>query len=130
MKPKVFALILAMIVCACVLEGLFASPIQANSSIHKERLAITKIHCSVGSEGWFAITVNNIGSSSVTITQFSVNDIKQASVSPVLPAVLAPDESVVINASLSIDSEGTYRLDVLTSQGNRFPTVEVTTTTA
>jgi hypothetical protein len=129
MKLKVFALILAMLVCACVLEGLFASPIRANSSSREEHLAITKVHCSVGSEGWFAVTVNNVDAENVTITLFSVNGIKQASVSPVLPAVLATNESLVINASLCIASEGTYRIDLLTLEGNRFSVIEQTTTT-
>ncbi len=130
MKPKVCALVLAMIVCACVLEGLFASPIRANSYSPEERLKITKIHCSVGSDGWLAITVNNTGAESVTITQFSVNSVKQSLVSPLLPAVLAPDTSLVLNASLNINSEGIYRMDVLTSQGSKVSAVEVTTTTA
>jgi hypothetical protein len=129
MKPKVVALVLAMIVCACVLVGLFASPIRANSPSPEEQLKITNVHCSVGSDGWFAVTVNNTGVASVTITQFLVNGVKQSSVMPLLPVVLEPNGSLVFNASLSVESEGKYQIEVLTAQES-FSTFEQTSTTA
>lgn len=118
MKTIVIAVIISLLVCAGFLAG-FLIPRSNISSNLPEHLIITNVDYGVGSEGWIAVTVNNTGIASVNIAKLLVNNAKQSLVNPALPVELAPDDGIVINATMNITA-GEYQIDVLTSKGNMF----------
>jgi len=119
MRTAVIATSIIALVCAGFLAGYFLSLQSSTSSDLPEYLAITDVDYGYGSDGWIAVTINNTGLSIVNIAKLLVNDIKQSVVNPVLPVDLAPDNGVVINTTMEITAT-TYRIDVLTSKGNKF----------
>jgi hypothetical protein len=119
MKTVVIALMVALLVCAGFLVGLLLIPRSGTSSNLPEHLIITNVDYGVGSEGWIAVTVNNTGIASVNIAKLLVNNVKQSLVNPALPVELAPDNGIVINATMEITA-GEYQIDALTSKGNMF----------
>ena len=101
---------------------LFATNIfQSNTSPSiPEYMIITDVQYGVGSDGWVAVTVNNTGIASVTIVKVLINNFKQSLVNPSPPVAVAPDSGVVLNVTMNVTQSGTYKIDLLTSQGNMF----------
>lgn len=120
MKTVVIAVIVTLLICAGFLAGFLLIPRSNTASNLPEHLIITDVDYGVGSEGWIAVTLNNIGIADVNIAKLLVNNVKQVIVNPALPVELAPDSGIVINATMDIVSSGTYQIDVLTSKGNMF----------
>ena len=119
MKTVVIVFTVVLLVCAGFLTGYFLI-IQSNtSSSLPEHLIITNVDYGAGPQGWIAVTVNNTGIASVNIAKLLVNNVKQLAATPTLPVELAPDNGVVINATMNVIAQE-YQIDVLTSKGNMF----------
>ena len=119
MKTVVIAFLVALLICAGFLAGYFLIPRSDTSSDLPEHLVITNVDYDVVSGEWIAVAVNNTGITSVNIAKLLVNNVKQSTVNPALPVELAPDDGIVINATMNITA-GEYQIDVLTSKGNMF----------
>jgi hypothetical protein len=119
MKTVVLAVIVALLVFAGFLAGSLLVPRTNTSSNLPEHLIITKVEYGVDPGGWIAVTINNTGIASINFAKLLVNNVKQSIVNPALPVGLAPDNGIVINATMSITA-GEYQIDVLTSKGNIF----------
>ena len=119
MKTVVIVFTVVLLVCSGFLTGYFLI-IQGNTSSGlPEHLIITNVDYGAGPQGWIAVTVNNTGIASVDIAKLLVNSVKQLAVNPPLPLELAPDNGVVINATIDVNAQE-YQIDVLTSKGNMF----------
>ena len=87
-----------------------------------EQIQITNMQFGTGSgNGWIAVTVNNTGTSPVTINEAWVNNVKKTSTSPTLPRVLSANTGMVLNiTSLTVVAGDNYQVKLVTSKGNQF----------
>jgi flagellin-like protein len=84
-----------------------------------EEIKITNM--SFGSN-WIAVTVNNTGTSPVTINEAWVNNVKQSSADPSLPHVVSANSGFVLNiTSYTVTSGANYQVKLVSSKGNQFP---------
>jgi len=123
MKTVVFAIVCVMLVSVGAMVGFFAAlsnPQPNGSSGLPEYLLVSEPEYYVGTDGWFAIAINNTGVGSVTIVKVLVNNIKQSSTNPPLPFTVAPDHGFVLNVTMAISVNVPYQIDLFTSQGNKF----------
>jgi hypothetical protein len=119
---KVVPILGVLLTSGVILVFLFTTGIfqSRTSSPLPEYIIITDVQYGVGSDGWIAVTANNTGIASVTIIKILINNFKQSSVNPSLPITLTPDNGVVLNITMNVTQSGTYKIDLLTSQGNMF----------
>jgi hypothetical protein len=123
MKTVVLAIVCVMLVSVGAMVGFFAAlsnPQPNGSSSLPEYLLVSEPEFYVGTDGWFAMTINNTGVGSVTIVKVLVNNVKQSSANPPLPFTVAPDNGFVLNVTMAISKGIPYQIDLFTSQGNKF----------
>jgi len=123
MKTVVFAIVCVMLVGVGAIAGFFAAlsnpQFNGSSGLHEYLLA-SEPEYYVGTDGWFAMAINNTGVGSVTIVKVLVNNVKQPSTNPALPFTVAPDNGFVLNVTMAISVNVAYQIDLFTSQGNKF----------
>lgn len=130
MKKSVILTIVTVVICIGAIAGVFVLP-NLNSLLSDESLSITDMTMAIGEGSWVSINVTNNRNNTVTITEFTVNNVKQSPVYPQLPISLPPKGSVIINAtSAVILDERTYWIGVTTSNGKSFSEMTRTSTTA
>ncbi len=87
-----------------------------------EEIRITNVAFGAGSgTGWIAVTMNNTGTSPVTINEGWVNNVKMSSFNPTLPRDIKANEGLVLNITgLTIVNGNNYQIKVVSSKGNQF----------
>jgi flagellin-like protein len=71
---------------------------------------------------WIAATINNTGTSPVTINEAWVNNVKQATFNPsgVLPKVIAANLGYQLNITYTVVNGNNYQVKLVSSKGNQF----------
>jgi flagellin-like protein len=70
---------------------------------------------------WIAVTVNNTGTSPVTINEAWVNNVKQSSTNPALPQNIGANLGIVLNmTSYTVVNGNNYQVKLVSSKGNQF----------
>jgi len=87
-----------------------------------EEIRITNVAFGpAGSSSWIAVTVNNTGTSPVTINEAWINNVKQTSFNPTLPNNIAANGGMVLNiTSIAVSNGYNYQVLLKTSKGNQF----------
>jgi flagellin-like protein len=87
-----------------------------------EEIRITNVAFgSASSNSWIAVTVNNTGTSPVTINEAWVNGVKQSNFSPTLPNNIAANGGMVLNiTSIAVSNGYNYEVLLKSSKGNQF----------
>src|SRR5665647_1537505 len=120
MKKLVVLTIATVVICVGGIAGFFILP-NLNSLLSNESLSITDMTMAIGEGSWVSMNVTNNCNNTVTITEFTINNVKQAPIRPQLPVTLPPKSSVIINAtSATILNERTYWIGITTSIGKSF----------
>ena len=75
-----------------------------------------------GSSSWIAVVVNNTGTSSVTMNEAWINNVKRTSFNTnQSPGVIAANSGAVINmTSVSLANGNNYQVKLVSSKGNQF----------
>jgi flagellin-like protein len=87
-----------------------------------EQLQITNMSFGpAGASSWIAVTVNNTGTSPVTINEAWINNVKKTTTSPALPTNVAANAGVVLNlTSTALANGNNYQVKLVSSKGNQF----------
>ena len=85
-----------------------------------EQVQITNLSFQVGTPGSALVIANNTGTTTVTINEVWVNNVKQTTVSPLLPKSISANSGVAFNITLNISAGYTYQFKLVTSKGNAF----------
>jgi len=87
-----------------------------------EQIQITNMAFgSAGSGSWVAVTVNNTGTSPVTINEAWINNAKQTSFDTALPRNIAANGGIIINmTSVTLVNGNNYQVKLVSSKGNQF----------
>ena len=84
-----------------------------------EEIKITNIQFGGGGAN-IAVTVNNTGTSAVTINEAWVNNFKVPDTSPPLPKSIPANSGIVLNMTSSWTAGNNYQAKLLSSKGNQF----------
>jgi flagellin-like protein len=85
-----------------------------------EQLRISSMTFDISSNT-ITVSVQNPGTSVVTIDEAWVNNVKQNSTNPVLPEVVNANSEMVLNITLSSLKAGyNYQVGLISSKGNKF----------
>jgi flagellin-like protein len=82
-----------------------------------EQIQITNMSFGTNS---IAVTVNNTGTSPVTINEAWVNNAKQSITNPVLPKDILANAGIVLNITTTITTGYNYQVKLVSSKGNAF----------
>ncbi|MEM3622391.1 MAG: archaellin/type IV pilin N-terminal domain-containing protein [Candidatus Bathyarchaeia archaeon] len=86
-----------------------------------EQIQITNMQFGpAGTSSWIAVTVNNTGTSPVTINEAWINNVKQPSTSPSLPLTISANLGAVLNITCSVTTGANYQVKLVSSKGNQF----------
>jgi hypothetical protein len=89
-----------------------------------EQIQITNMGFGAGSgTGWIAVTINNTGTSPVTINEAWVNGVKKTTTTPSLPSggTISGNAGLVLNiTSLTVVRGNNYQVKLTSSKGNQF----------
>jgi len=89
-----------------------------------EQIQITNLAFRVGSgTGWIAVTVNNTGTSPVTMNEAWVNNVKKTTTTPALPTggTIPANTGLILNiTSLTVVQGYNYQVKLVSSKGNQF----------
>jgi flagellin-like protein len=87
-----------------------------------EQVSITNMSFQTGTPGSILVIANNTGTSSVTINEIWVNNAKQNTISPTIPAngVIQANQGIAFNVTMNINSGYAYQVKILSSKGNAF----------
>lgn len=89
-----------------------------------EQIQITNLAFGVGSgTGWIAVTVNNTGTSPVTMNEAWVNNVKKTTTTPALPTggTIPANAGIILNiTSLTVVQGYNYQVKLVSSKGNQF----------
>ena len=66
------------------------------------------------------VTFNNTGTSAITINELWVNNVKQASVTPILPSAVTGNNGTYFTVAFAVSSGYQYELKLVSSKGNAF----------
>jgi flagellin-like protein len=71
---------------------------------------------------WIAVTVNNTGTSPVTVNEAWVNNVKQSTFNPsnALPQNIAANAGYVLNITTTVTNGNNYQVKLVSSKGNQF----------
>ena len=69
---------------------------------------------------WIAVTVNNTGTSPVSINEAWVNNVKQTSTTPSLPHTISANSGFVLNITYTVVAGANYQVKLVSSKGNQF----------
>ncbi len=84
-----------------------------------EQIQITNMEFITGTN-IIRVTVNNTGTSSVTINEAWVNNVKKTTTSPTLPTTVAANLGVRLNITSIWAAGSNYQVKLVTSKGNQF----------
>jgi len=87
-----------------------------------EQLSITEMNFPVtGASGVIALTANNTGTSSVTINEVWVNNVKYTTTTPALPQTILANSGLQLNVtSISVTNGYSYQVKLVSAKGNSF----------
>jgi flagellin-like protein len=90
------------------------------SFTNTERINITNMNFDVTNK-IIMVTANNTGTSSVTINEAWVNNVKYTTVNPALPTTIQANAGQLFNITLASMSNGyNYQVKLVSSKGNAF----------
>jgi flagellin-like protein len=86
-----------------------------------EQVNITNMGFDI-TNGIIMVTANNTGTSTVTINEAYVNNVKQPTVSPTLPEDIAANQGVAFNVTVTggLNVGYSYQVKLVSSKGNQF----------
>jgi flagellin-like protein len=88
-----------------------------------EQIQITNIGFNVGpfpGTGWITVTVNNTGTSPVTINEAWVNNVKKPTTAPSLPRNILANQGVLLYVNTTVVNGNNYQVKLVSSKGNQF----------
>jgi hypothetical protein len=85
-----------------------------------EQIQVTNISFQTGTQGSALVIANNTGTTTVTIYEVWVNNVKQTTVNPLLPKSISANSGVAFNITLSISAGYSYQVKLVSSKGNTF----------
>jgi flagellin-like protein len=87
-----------------------------------EQINITNMNFQTGTPGSILVTANNTGTTSVTINEIWVNNQKQTTISPTIPAngVISANQGIAFNVTTNVASGYSYQVKLVSSKGNQF----------
>ena len=95
-----------------------------------EQIQITNIGFGPsGTSSWIAVTVNNTGTSPVTINEAWVNNAKMSTTTPALPQNIAANAGVLLYLNTTVSNGYNYNVKLVSSKGNQFSYSAVAPTT-
>jgi archaeal type IV pilus assembly protein PilA len=95
-----------------------------------EQVQITNIAFGPSStSSWIAVTVNNTGTSPVTINEAWVNNNKMTTTTPTLPQNIAANGGLLLNLTTAVSNGYNYNVKLVSSKGNQFSYSAVAPTT-
>jgi hypothetical protein len=95
-------------------------PVSAQAPQPLEQLNITNMNFDVANK-IVIVTANNTGTSSVTINEAWVNNVKYTTVNPALPVAILPNNGQIFNITLGSMSNGySYQVKLVSAKGNAF----------
>ncbi|MEM4703648.1 MAG: archaellin/type IV pilin N-terminal domain-containing protein [Candidatus Bathyarchaeia archaeon] len=91
-----------------------------------EQVQITNMEFGpAGTNSWIALTVNNTGTSPVTINDAYINDVKKTSTNPALPATIPANSGIVLNITNTVTNGYNYKAELISSKGYHFTYTKV-----
>ncbi len=86
-----------------------------------EQIQITNMAFGPAGTSWIAVTVNNTGTSPVTINEAWINNQKHSSFDITLPRTIQANLGIVINmTSVTVSNGYNYQVKLMSSKGNPF----------
>jgi flagellin-like protein len=73
-----------------------------------------------GADKVITLTVNNTGTSPVTINEAWVNNVKQTNTNPLLPYTVPANAGVILNVTYTWTTGSNYQVKLVSSKGNQF----------
>jgi len=84
-----------------------------------EQVQVTNMEF-LGTNNIIRLTVNNTGTSPVTINEVWVNNVKQTSTSPTLPRTISANSGLLLNVTYTWTTGYNYQVKLVSSKGNTF----------
>jgi hypothetical protein len=84
-----------------------------------EQIQITNMQF-IGTNNIIRVTINNTGTSAVTINEAWVNNVKKTTTSPSLPATVSANSGVRLNITSTWAAGSNYQVKLVSSKGNQF----------
>jgi hypothetical protein len=69
---------------------------------------------------WIAVTVNNTGTSPVTINEAWINNVKKTTTTPSLPSNIPANGGMLLNITTTVVNGNNYQVKLVSSKGNQF----------
>jgi flagellin-like protein len=88
-----------------------------------EQIQITNMDFpATGSSGVIRVTINNTGTSPVTINEAWVNNVKKSNdnLDPDLPQTISANSGLVLNITTTVTTGSNYQVKLVSSKGNQF----------
>jgi flagellin-like protein len=86
-----------------------------------EQIQVTNIAFGYnGATKVITLTVNNTGTSAVTINEAWVNNVKQDTTTPALPQVISANQGLTLNVTYTWTTGSNYEAKLVSSKGNAF----------
>jgi len=125
LSPVVASIILIAVTVAVAIAvaGWMAS--MTSSMMVVDQIKITNMAFGpAGASSWIAVTVNNTGTSAVTINEAWINSAKWTSFANVTssPGIISANNgTVIIMTNVSVENGFNYEVKLVSSKGNSFP---------
>lgn len=84
-----------------------------------EQVQVTNMEF-LGTNNIIRLTVNNTGTSPVTINEVWVNNFKQTNTSPTLPRTISANSGLLLNVTYTWTTGYNYQVKLVSSKGNTF----------
>jgi flagellin-like protein len=85
-----------------------------------EQVSITNLTFQTGATGNINITASNTGTAPVTVNEVWVNNVKQASVLPIVPYTVTANNQTMFVVAISVSAGYSYQVKLVSSKGNAF----------
>ena len=85
-----------------------------------EQGQITNLTFTSGGSGNILVTFNNTGTTPIIINEAWVNNVKQASVTPILPSAVTGNNGTYFTVAMAVSTGFQYEIKLVSSKGNAF----------
>ena len=118
--PKKYAELFIDLIKALKNQDLLRARSLTYTFMETEQLQITNVGFSDSGTKSITMTIDNTGTSAVTITEIWVNNIKQAATSPPLPQTIVANSGLALTATYTWVPGKNYQVKLISSKGNQF----------